>query len=169
MDINRLPLTDLKNLEPGCCCPQFDPALWDGLDLHFRDKSFVHATTCSFFHIPLNMGSVFARAWNAIKQAQADDQEFVILSDDSGSWHGEHYFSVSKTVPGQDNVALTGDYFTHVFEGPYRDAPKWVKGMEMLAERAGRKMDRLFFYYTTCPKCAAKRGKNYVVGIAEVR
>ena len=29
-------------------------------------------------------------------------------------------------------------------------------------------MQRLFFYYTTCPRCAKQYGKNYVVGLAQV-
>ncbi len=169
MEINHLPLTDLENLEPGCCCPEFDPAQWDGLDLHFRDKTFVHAATRNFFHIPLNIGSVFGRTWNAIKEAHADDAECVILSEDKAFWHGDHYFSVSKPVPGQDNVTLNGDYLTHVFEGPYRDAPKWVKEMEEIVTQSKHRMGHLYFYYTTCPKCATKRGKNYVVGVAELK
>jgi hypothetical protein len=32
----------------------------------------------------------------------------------------------------------------------------------------GREVKKLYFYYTTCPKCAKKYGKNYVVLLAEV-
>lgn len=167
MELNQLPLTDFT-LETGCCCPKFDPALWDGLDLHFRDKPFVRARTLSLFHIPLNMSPVFAHTWNAIRAAGADTPRFVILSDDHSPWRGDHFFSVSKEVPGVENVTLTGDYLTHVFEGPYRDAYIWVHEMRTLVEKAGYAMGVLFFYYTSCPKCAEKRGKNYVVAIAEL-
>ena len=27
---------------------------------------------------------------------------------------------------------------------------------------------RVFFWYTTCPKCAKAYGENYVVGLAEI-
>lgn len=168
MDTNRLPLTDLDDLEPGCCCPRFDPARWDGLELRFTDKCFVRCTTRNFLHVPLNMGAVLRRAWNAIKAAGAQTAEFVILSDDSSFWRGVHYITIAKEVPGEDNVTLSGDFFTHVFEGPYRDAYIWVNEMRDFAQRRGGRMGRLFFYYTTCPKCAEKRGKNYVVGIAEL-
>ncbi len=168
MDSNHLPVIDLDHLEPGFCCPELNPATWEGLDLHFRDKPFVKARTRSFFYMPLNMGSVFGKTWSAIKEAQADEAEFVVLSDDHSMWRGEHYFNVKKPVPGLDNVTLTGDYLTHVFEGPYQDAPKWVAEMKQRVAQAGRVMGKLFFYYSTCPKCAKKRGKNYVVGIAEL-
>ena len=168
MDTNRLPVTDLSKLESGYCCPEFKPGDWDHLDLHFRNKRFVRARTRSLFHIPLNMAPVFARTWDAVKAAGADDPEFVILSDDESMWHGEHFFSVTKDVPGLDNVRLTGDYVTRVFEGPYRDAYIWVGEMRADVAEMGRNMGRLFFSYTTCPQCAERRGKNYVVGIAEV-
>ena len=168
METNHVPAIDWSKIQPGCCCPEFDPVAWDNLDLHFRDKQFVRTTTHSAFYVPLDMAAKFARTFEAIKKAQADEKEFVVMSDDSSMWHGEHYFNVSREVPGADNVVLSGDYLTHVFEGPYRDAPKWVGEMRRLVEACGKRMGRLFFYYTTCPKCAKRTGKNYVVGIAEL-
>ncbi len=168
METNRLPLTDLENLEPGCCCPKFEPALWDGLDLRFRDKPFVRCHTRNLLHVPLNMAPVLRRTWSTIKAAGAHDREFAILSDDSSLWRGIHYLTATKDVPGADNVTLSGDFFTNVFEGPYRDAYIWVNEMREFSRRRGGRMGRLFFYYTTCPKCAERSGKNYVVGIAEV-
>ena len=168
METNHIPKCDLSKGELGCGCTKFDPAEWDGLELHFRDKLFVRAKTLSFFYMPLNMGSVFKRTFDAIKKAGVDEDEFVILSDDSSKWRGEHYFNVKHEVPGADNVRLTGDYLTHVFEGPGRDAPKWVAEMEKLVTGRAKRMTRLFFYYTTCPKCAKRTGKNYVVGIAQI-
>lgn len=43
------------------CCPKFNPEGLDNQELHFKDKRFVKATTHSVIHIPMNMGSVFAR------------------------------------------------------------------------------------------------------------
>jgi len=167
MEINQLPKWD-PSAAGLSCCPKFDPAQWDGLELHFRDKPFVRCETRDFFHIPLNMRGVYKRTFNAIKRVRADDYEFVVMSDDSSKWHGEHFFNVKAEVPGADNVKLTGDYITHVFEGPYRDAPKWAREMEKLVHGRKKRMTKLYFYYTACPKCAKRLGKNYVVGIAQV-
>jgi hypothetical protein len=168
MDTNHLPAVDWNKILPGCCCPEFDPATWDGQELHFRDKLFVRCKTISCFYFPLNMGSVFTRTWNAIKAAGADEDEFAVLSEDISRWRGEHYINIKHEVPGADNVRLTGDYLARVFEGPYSDTPKWVHEMEKTLSERDRKLTRLFFYYTSCPKCAKARGKNYVVGIAQV-
>ena len=168
METNHLPTIDWNKTQPGLCCPEFDPKTWDGLDLHFRDKLFVRTETRCLIHFPVNMGSVFARIWNKIKEAHADEEEFAVLSHDSSAWRSEHLFNVSHEVPGVENVRLTGDYLTHVFEGPYRDIPEWVREMGEIVKARGKAMGKLYFYYTTCPKCAKARGKNYLVGIAEL-
>jgi hypothetical protein len=167
MKTNHVPKYDPSRNETGCC-PRFDPAPWEDQDLHFENKPFVRASTLSLFHIPLNMGSVFASTFDAIKKAHADDEEFVVLSHDRSAWSGEHLFSVKSEVPGVDNVKLSGDFVTHVFEGPFGDAPQWCKDMEAFVAGKGKKLKALYFYYTTCPRCARHYGKNYVVGIAQV-
>ena len=32
----------------------------------------------------------------------------------------------------------------------------------------GKKSQKLYYFYTTCPKCVKKLGKNYVVAFAQV-
>ncbi len=66
------------------------------------------------------------------------------------------------------NVKLSGTFLTKVFEGPYQNAPKWLKEMEAYVAEQGKKAQKYYFYYTTCPKCAKKWGKNYVVIFAQV-
>jgi hypothetical protein len=169
MEINRTPRYDMSDNETGCC-PRFNTEGWDDQVLHFRDKLFVKAKTLSLFHIPLNIGSVFPRTLKAIEDAQAVRMdEFIALSHDPSPFRGEHYFAVQSEVPGQETARLSGDFLTTVFEGPYKNAPQWVRAMEAFVESKGRNMGRMYFFYTTCPKCAKHYGKNYVVGVAEVK
>lgn len=44
----------------------------------------------------------------------------------------------------------------------------WIDEMESYVAAQGKHTHKLYFYYTTCPKCAKKYGKNYVVILAEV-
>jgi len=167
MEVNALPKYDMND-NPTGCCPRFDPHPWDNQELHFKNKRFVKARTRSVGHIPLNMGHVFKRTFQAIEQADAhSDEDFVVLSHDPSAWSGEHYFSVTKDVPGQEMVDLTGDYVTEVFEGPYKDAPTWQREMQATVEAQGAEVKKMYFFYTTCPRCAKHYGKNYVVAIAE--
>jgi hypothetical protein len=169
MELNLTPKYDMSDNETGCC-PRFHPEGWDDQDLHFKDKLFVKARTLSLFHIPINMGSVFPKALKAIEGSQAAKwDEFIALSYDSSPWRGEHYFAVTREVPGQEMVRLSGDYLTKVFEGPYKKAPEWCRTMEEIVSSKGKKLERMYFFYTTCPKCAKHYGRNYVVGVAEVK
>jgi hypothetical protein len=115
------------------------------------------------------MSSVFSRTWKAIEQAHADTGEFLVLSHDDSPWHAEHLFAVSRPVPGAEIVHLSGDFITKVFEGPYSDARTWYSSMEREVQQAGKQLDTMYFFYTTCPRCAKHYGANYVVGVAKVR
>lgn len=168
MKTNALPKLDQSD-KPTGCCPRFKPEGWDGQELHFRNKLFVKARTRSLFHIPLNMGRVFPKTFRAIENAHASREDnFIVLSCDPSAWSGEHYFAVTKDVPGQQMVRMSGDFLTKVFEGPYRDAPKWEKQLKEAVRAQGKETKGSYFFYTTCPKCAKFYGKNYVVGVAEI-
>ncbi len=163
-----LPKMNMDKSATGCC-PRFDPAAWDGAEVDFRDKPFVRATTVNFMHVPLNIGSVFQRTWAKVERAgAAPTEDYLILSTDPSPWRGEHFFAVAQPVPDAENVTLSGHYLTKVFEGPFRDAGKWVRETVQYVQLQGKQMRKLYFFYTTCPKCARQFGKNYVVAFAEV-
>ncbi|NNC36612.1 MAG: hypothetical protein EX271_11250 [Acidimicrobiales bacterium] len=163
--VNELPQYDMSD-NPTDCCPRFNPEDWDDRDLLFREKLFVRTETRSIAHIPLNMGKVFGKTFTAIEDAGAQDMDqFIVLSREVSAWKAEHFFAVTKAVPGENMVRLSGDFHTKVFEGPYREAKHWH---EELVESVGGDMKKppdVYFFYTTCPKCAKKYGKNYLVGI----
>lgn len=168
MPTNEIPTFDTSDNETNCC-PRFHPEPWENQALHFDRKPFVRASTISLFHVPLNMGSTFAHTWNAVKAAHADNGQFLVLSHDQSAWHAEHLFAVTKEVPDAEMVYLSGDFRTKVFEGPFSDARKWCTEMEHVVQQEGRQLETMYFFYTTCPRCAKHYGKNYVVGVAKVR
>lgn len=165
-----LPKFDMDTAETNCC-PRFDPEPWNWGDDEYRmdDRLFLRAKTINFLHIPINIGSMFKKAWAKIEAADAASQEeYLVLSTDPSPWRGEHYFAVTKELPAADMVRLSGSYLTKVYEGPYRDARKWVLDMQEYVKKNGKELHRLYFFYTTCPKCAQHYGKNYVVAFAEI-
>ena len=168
MDINAVPTIDMSD-NPTGCCPRFHPEGWDGLDLHFRDKPFIRATTRSLAHVSLNMGKVIARVQGHIDSARAALPDgYLMLSRDLSAWKGEHLIAVAADVPDEEMVTLSGDFITRVFEGPYRDAGKWHGKMQDQLRAMGKEPGTIWFFYTTCPNCAKAYGKNYVVGVAEI-
>jgi hypothetical protein len=168
MEINASPKLDQSVNTTGCCA-RFNSEGWDGVDLHFRDKLFLRAETLSVLHVPLNMGKVFSRVQDHIDRAGAiDPNQYIVLSRDVSAFKGEHLFAVTADVPGEEMIRLSGDYVTKVFEGPYSQAKDWYAALKGLAAARGKTDGAIWFFYTTCPKCAKEYGKNYVVGLAEV-
>ena len=166
---NTVPQMDMSD-NPQGYCPRFNPEGWDGRHLHFEDKLFVHATTRSVMHVPVNMGRVFTRVQGHIEDAVVQDPcGYFVLSRDLSATKGEHLFAVTGPIPEEEMTTLTGDYVTRVFEGPYRKAKDWVHEMEVAVKSREHMPGDVFMFYTTCPKCARAYGKNYVVGVSEVR
>lgn len=167
LQTNQLPAYE-KTDNPTGCCPRFQPAGWDGQELHFEDKLFVRASTISLFHVPLNMGHVFGKTLESIKSSHADSGSFLVLSHDDSPWHAEHLFAVDREVPGAEMVRLNGTFLTKVFEGPFSQSRAWCQELTHTVEAQGKRLEQIYFFYTTCPRCARVYGKNYVVGVAKV-
>jgi hypothetical protein len=168
MKTNQTPFNDQSDNTTGCC-PRFYAEGWDGQMLHFKDKPFVRATTHAVAHLPIDMGKVFSRVLGKIDAAHAvDPAHLIVMSRDLSAFTGEHLFAVNATVPDEENITLSGDYLTKVFEGPFSQVGKWHDEMHALAKKKGRAANVVWFYYTTCPKCAKVYGKNPVVGLVEL-
>lgn len=148
------------------CCPRFDPEPWDEKEVTWRDKIFVKERVRSIFHIPINFGAVMRRSMSAIEAAGARGEETIVLSDENSLWGADVYIAVSKEVPGAEMASFSGTFLCKVFEGPYSQMRKWIGEMRRFVSEKGRQIAHLYFLYTTCPKCAEKYGKNYVVLMA---
>ncbi|KAF0175836.1 MAG: hypothetical protein FD162_403 [Rhodobacteraceae bacterium] len=165
---NQTPYLDQSD-NPTNCCPRFNPVGWDGQELHFKDKRFLRAKTISVAHVPLNMGKVFTRVQAAMAAAQAvDPTHWLVLSREVSAFSAEHLFAVTGDVPGEEMISVSGDFLTRVFEGDYGQVRHWHGEMEALARARGREPKAVWFFYTTCPKCAKVYGKNPVVGVVEL-
>jgi hypothetical protein len=44
----------------------------------------------------------------------------------------------------------------------------WIVEMRSFVESKEKTLKKLYFFYMTCPKCAKKYGKNYVVILAQL-
>lgn len=165
--INHIPLIDMTKSTTGCCT-LINPKDWDEQKFTFEDKLFAKVRTRSFMHIPLNMTGVMKRAQEEIEQFDAADDEWIILSHETSPWHADHYFAVKRDVPTLETEHITGTFITKVFEGKFKDVPKWYARLMDYVASLGRKSMDTYFFYTVCPNCAKAYGKNYVVGFAQV-
>jgi len=156
-----------EQAETGCC-PRFNPEPWQEKEMTFKEKLFVKDHVRSFLHIPLNFGQIMKRNMKKIEGAGATAPEPLVLSDEKSLRSSDVYIAVSKEVPSAEMARISGNFLTKVFEGSYGNTPKWVRAMLDFIKSRRKEAKKLYFFYTTCPKCAKVYGKNYTVLLAEV-
>ena len=155
------------------CCPKFDTTPWDEKTFKWQDKLFIVDSIPEFMHMPWppSINKLMTKMWDQAQKAEAapNEQDFLCLAYDPSPWKCEYYLAVTKEVPGANNVKLSGEFFTKVFDGQYNEVPKWIKEMDELIANQKRIVEKYYFYYTTCPKCAKLYGHNYVVAFAQLK
>jgi hypothetical protein len=151
----------------GCCDP-FDPKPWQDKQITWSDKLFVKDRVTCFLHIPLNMGKRIVKNMQLIEAAGAKAPVQLMLTDENSPWGADIFIDVAKDVPGAQTTRLSGTFLTRVFEGPYNQAGKWAQEMQAYVKVQGKTLRKMYFSYTTCPKCAKAYGKNYVVLFAQI-
>lgn len=154
-----------KNFE---CCPPFDPAPWEAKIHEWKDKKFIKGSVRTFFHIPLNFPSVIKNMTAGVEKSGAGMPQWLCLSDHTSKWNMDLYLAVDREVAEAENVTLSGRYVSRVYEGNYRNTGAWCADFENYLKTYGYTLKKMYMWYTTCPKCAKKYGKNYVAIIGEV-
>lgn len=150
------------------CCPKFDPEPWDGKVIKWDNKKFIKDKVLTLFYMPINFGGVMKKLDRKIRKAGATIPDYLALSDHTSKWNMDIYLAVDKEIPDAENVTLSGKFLSKVYEGPFKDTKKWSADFEAYAKEQGHELGKWYMWYTTCPKCAKKYGKNYVVIIAEI-
>jgi hypothetical protein len=166
-ETNYLPKIDMSKSTTGCCT-LIEVDEWDDQTFVFEDKLFAKASTISFMHIPLNMSGVMNKAQALIEAADAKTGGYITLSHELSLWRADHYFAVTKEVPGLEMAKLSGTFLTKVFEGQYSEVGNWYQQLLDLAKSKGKQPKDVYFFYTVCPKYAKTYGKNYTVGFVQV-
>jgi hypothetical protein len=150
------------------CCPEFDPAPWDDKLFNWENKKFIRDKVFTLFYLPMNFSPVIKRMTLKVEAAGAQVPDWLCLSDHTSKWNMNIYLAVDKEVKDADNVTLDGQFLSKVYEGSFKDTGKWCKDFEAFAREKGFEVKKLYMWYTTCPKCAKKYGKNYVVIVGGV-
>ncbi len=153
---------------PEECCPKFDPTPWDGKVLEWKDKRFIRDRMRTFFYMPLNFAGVIRRMNERVEKAGASILDRLCLMDHTSKWNLEVFLAVDQEIQGAENVTLSGSFLSKVYEGPYENTGKWMEDFHAYATQQGLEIKKWYVWYTTCPNCAKKYGKNYVAIVAEV-
>ena len=158
----------LESTEKDICCPKFDPAPWEEKVFNWKDKKFIKNHVFTLFYMPLNFGSVMKKLDKTTRQENAEIPDNMCLSDHTSKWNMDVYLAVNKEIPNSVNTTFNGTFISKVYEGPFKDTGKWHKDFEVWCNTKDYKPVKHFMWYTTCPKCAKKYGKNYTVIMAEI-
>lgn len=150
------------------CCPKFDPEPWNEKLIEWDNKKFMRDKVCTLFYVPLNFGMVMKRIFRKLDKAGNIRSEGICLSDHTSKWKMDVYLDVDDVVPGADNVTLSGKFLCKVYEGNFKETANWCKDFEAYAQKQTYTISKWYMWYTTCPKCARKYGKNYVVIFGQV-
>ncbi|MBP6977335.1 MAG: hypothetical protein PHD61_13250 [Bacteroidales bacterium] len=150
------------------CCPKFDPTPWDDKVFEWKDKKFIKDRVCTVFYMPLNFGCVMRRMDKKIRASGAALMDGMCLSEHTSGWNMNVYLAVDKDVAGIREKVISGKFYSRVYEGPFKNTRKWIVDFEEIAKSKNFHLKKWYMWYTTCPKCAKKYGKNYVVIIAQI-
>jgi len=158
---------DSKKSNPECC-PPYDPLLWDDQIFDWKNKLFIKEKVFTLFYMPMNFGSVMKRFNEKLTKSGACMPDYLGLSDHTSKWNMDLYLAVDKEIPEAENTTLTGKFYSKVYEGPFRDTARWMAEFETSSKSKGLTITKFYMWYTTCPKCAKKYGKNYVAIIGQI-
>ncbi|MBI2968532.1 MAG: hypothetical protein HYY40_12080 [Bacteroidetes bacterium] len=150
------------------CCPRFNPEYWDGKEINWSNKLFVKDQVKCLLHIPLNFSKVVVRNMKKLEDSGTKNPDYIMLSDEMSAWKSNLLIAVDKEVPGAQTEKISGKFISKAFEGHYSNAGKWAREMKQFINGKGLNANKLYFWYTTCPKCAKAYGKNYTVIFAQV-
>ncbi len=150
------------------CCPEFIPQPWEDKIHEWDNKKFIKAKVRTFLFMPLNFGSVITKLNKTVESAGAAVPDWLCLSDHTSRWNMDIYLAVDRTVPGAENVDLSGKFYSKVYEGDFKDTGKWHEDFSKELKSKNLNTEKYYMWYTTCPKCAKKYGKNYVVILGKV-
>ncbi len=149
------------------CCPRFDPEPWDGKAFEWHDKKFIRGKVFTLGFIPMNFGSVITKLNKTVDDAGGKIPNNMALSDHTSKWNMDIYLAVDKEIPGAENVTLSGKFLSKAYEGDFKETGKWTEDFKKFAKEKNFDIKKWLMWYTTCPKCAKKYGKNYVVIMAQ--
>ena len=151
------------------CCSRFNPRPWMDQRIVWMNKLFIKYTVRSLFHIPWNLKKVLSEKNEIIQFVGATTPQPIILSYEKAYLTSEIYVAVSREIPGEEMVKLSGTFLTKVYEGSSKNMGNWIKDMKKYVKSKNEDIERLYFFFTTCPDCAKIYGNNYVVFLAKIK
>jgi hypothetical protein len=149
------------------CCPKFDPDPWQEKSFNWNEKLFIRDKVFTLFYMPITFGRTMKKLMKKLEHSNAVCQDNMVLSDHTSKWNMNILMAVDKPLENAENIKLSGHFLSKVYEGPYKNTAQWCKDFEDYAGKQNLPVKKWYMWYTTCPKCAKKYGKNYVAIVGQ--
>jgi hypothetical protein len=155
------------------CCPKFNLEKWNDKMFVWNKKKFIKTSVPTFFRIPFppmigkKMTRIMEIAENADKLTE-NKEDILMLFSNLNTFKSELYLSVTGDIPNSKNTTISGVLISKVFDGAYKDLPKYIKQMSADLRKQNKEAKKYYVHYAYCPKCTKKFGHNYMVLFAEV-
>lgn len=150
------------------CCPPFNTDKWHDKYFEWNNKKFATADVFTIFYAPMNFGSVITKLIQKVEKNDASVLDFICLSDHTSKWNMKILLEVDRDIPKAEMKTLSGKFYSKVYEGHFKNTRSWCDDFENGLKKSGHKIKKMYMWYTTCPKCAKKYGKNYVAILGEI-
>lgn len=157
------------NQKVDICCPPFEPSIWDDKTHHWDEKKFIKERLFTVFGKPMDFSNVMTDLSKTIEKYQAQKVDEMCLMEDISKWYMDLFLAVDKVIPNMDNVKMSGKFYTRVYEGNLKQKEIWREEVQKYLAEKELHIEKWFTWPTTCPKCAKKYGKNYVVIMAKIK
>jgi len=145
------------------CCPRLIPEDWENRTFEWEDKIFLKAKVLTFMYIPLNFGHVMTKLMRKLEKENVSSPDNLCLSEHTSKWNMNLYLAIDKEMAGEKIAKLNGKFLSKVYEGQFQETQKWFDDFNTYAKDNSYDIQKTYMWYTTCPKCAKKYGKNYTV------
>lgn len=150
------------------CCPEFHPEKWEKQNLHWENKRFVKDRVRTFFHMPLGFGRTMKRVLGRMEASNVNSPDWLCLCDHTSRWNMDVYVETDGKVANAENVEMSGDFYSRVYEGPYKNTGQWCEDYENDVYLQEKAVEKMYMWYAYCPNCAKKYGNNYVAIIGKL-
>lgn len=151
----------------SCNCKPFIPLDFQDKELVWVDKLFIKDNVVSFCHVHLNMWSIINKNLKKIWISENQHDYKLILTDEKSLFGTDIYFEIWDKVKYKNTVKISWIFHTKVFEWSFRNIQKWKEEMIQYLDWKWKKASEIYYFFTTCPSCARKYWKNYVVLFAK--
>ena len=159
----------MKKIKDTGCCVQIKPKKWDKKIHNWKKKPFYKTKYIHLFHIPLNYGQAIMGAVKKLEPKKLIKRDSMCISLEDGLFTSTLLIEMTKNAENLPVQKISGKYFSMIFKGDYKDTGKWVETFKKECKKKKYPLNKLMFWFATCPKCAEAYGGAQTIIFTKIK